>query len=197
MLLVEFIALRSHNQKAGLFSAVTTGFVAYSLPKLEEDFVETLFKILRAAALGGGRISADDSSLPDHRIVNVNVLWMVSLTLILMAAFFTITVQQWLRHISPLSQLTVREAVRLRQLHYDGILASNVPTVVSLLPTLVQLSVLLFLIGLLLQLNFLNQTVSAAFGGIAGTFFALYLVTVPLALIRSQCPYKSPVVPTM
>ena len=189
MRLGEFITLRSCHQKTGLFSAVVTGFVAYSLPKLEEDFAQTSSNILRATALGGGRISADDPILkefhPHHRIVHVNVLWMVSLTMSLMAAFFTIAVQQWLRHIPLPSQLTVREAVRLRQLRYNGILAWNVPTVVSLLPTLVQLSVLLFLIGLLLQLNSLNKTVSAAFGGIAGTFFALYLVTVPLPLIWS------------
>lgn len=132
----------------------------------------------------------------DEEAVFINVLWMTSLTLSLMAAFWTIAVQQWLRQFPLPRETTVRESVRLRQLRYDGLMSWRVPAIVSILPLCMQVSVLLFLIGLLLYLRSLNRVLGDSFAIVGGTLFSLFLVTIPLPLIFPICPYKSPLLPT-
>lgn len=135
--------------------------------------------------------------VPDQRVVQLNVLWVVSLTLSVMAAFFTITVQQWLRRIPLPLHLTVREAVRLWRLRRFGLIAWKVPAIISLLPVLVQLSVVLFLVGLYLLLETLNETTARVLLIFGSSSLGLFVVTAALPLLFSTCPYKSPVVPAV
>lgn len=135
--------------------------------------------------------------IPSHAAVSINVLWISSLTLSLMAAFWTIAVQQWLRHIPLPRELGVRESIRLRQLRRDGVLTWQVPVIVSLLPLVVQISVLLFLFGLRRLLQELDHFVATVFTAIGAALFLVLLVSVILPLIFPECPYKSPLLPTI
>lgn len=134
---------------------------------------------------------------PDHRIVKLNILWVVSLSLSLNAAFFTISAQQWLRRIPLPSHLTSREAVRLRQLRYGGYLKWKIQEIISLLPVAVQVSVILFLAGLLLLLDYLNGTVAKVFLVVTCILWGIWVVMSILPVIWIDCPYQSPIIPVL
>lgn len=134
---------------------------------------------------------------PDVRDVRINTLWVISLTLSLLAAFMTITAQQWIRRVPLPREMSVRDAVRLRQFRHDGLVAWHVPTVIAFLPVVVQISVILFLVGLLLFLQEINDTVATIFAIITGTIVSLFTIASLCPLVWSQCPYKAPLLPTL
>lgn len=129
--------------------------------------------------------------------VLVNILWVLSLTLSLISAFFAIAVQQWLRQLDQPSDLPVRRAVQLASQRFDGLQTWQVPGIISLLPLLLQISVVLFLAGLFITLQALNATVTFAFAITAGVGLLTFLVSTLVPLIDIRCPYKSPLVPTI
>lgn len=120
---------------------------------------------------------------------------MSSLVLNLIGAFFTISAQQWTRRIPLPSHVTVQEAVRLRQLRYGGLVRWKVPDIISLLPVVIQISVMLFLCGMLLLLDTLNTTVARAFCILSGILLVFWAVMTLLPLVFFDCPYKSPAIP--
>ncbi|KIP10217.1 hypothetical protein PHLGIDRAFT_65998, partial [Phlebiopsis gigantea 11061_1 CR5-6] len=94
----------------GLFSAVLTGFIVLTLPMIEENSTESSAKLLAQISQQLASLSVSPNFInstipalepealqPDDRILKLNILWIVSLSLSLNAAFFTISAQQWLR----------------------------------------------------------------------------------------------------
>ena len=141
--------------------------------------------------------SLPEPFVPDQRVVRLNILWVSSLMLSVMAAFFTISVQQWLRRVPLPPHLSIREAVRLWRLRHFGLVAWKVPTIVSLLPVLVQISVVLFLVGLYFLLETLNETTARVLLVLGSSSLGLWLIMAVLPLLFITCPYKSPVIPTV
>lgn len=182
------------------------------IPLLQEDNGEKSARLLEQISLqlSSFRVDAQfvnsttplDASIsapfePDGQAVQINILWIASLTLTLMASFFTIAAQQWLRCIPLPPHLTVREAIRLRQFRQDGLVRWKVPTIISLLPVVVQISVVLFLVGLLLLLDAINSAVATVFAIIGGSLLGLFAVMVFIPLLISSCPFKTPIIPTL
>lgn len=124
------------------------------------------------------------------------MLWVLSLTLSLVAAFFAIAVQQWLRAFPLPRSLSVQDAVRLRHSRFSGLIRWQVPDVITLLPVLLQVAVVFFLVGLYLLLRKINHPISIAYAVISGLPFFLYAITLFLPLIDPSCPFKSPLVPS-
>lgn len=129
--------------------------------------------------------------------VPVNTLWVLSLTLSLLSAFFAIAVQQWLRQQRVPPDIPVRKAVHLLSLRYRSLQSWQVPGIISLLPLLLQSAVVLFLAGLFLLLRMLNRTVTTAFIAVAAIGLLAFLVTTIVPLVKHSCPYKSPLLPTI
>lgn len=194
--------------KTGLFSAVVTGFIVVTIPSLQEDKTVNLLAQIsqQMSSFSVGSKFANSTFQPpsssaqfqaNRSDVQVNTLWTISLSLTLLSAFMAITTQQWIRRVSRPRQMAVRDAVRLRQFHHDGLADWQVPTIISLLPVVVQLSVILFLAGLLLFMQTVNTTVFVALliviTGIVGPF----IIASACPLVWSQCPYKSPLLPTL
>jgi hypothetical protein len=93
--------------------------------------------------------------------VRVNVCWFVSLLLSLVVALFGIFLKQWMRTYIKWTDITPdREAVALRQFRYRGLETWRLGAILALLPTLLQLSVILFLSGLLIFLWNLDPMVA-------------------------------------
>lgn len=144
-------------------------------------------------------------SLPDvHQssslgssVIPINILWFLSLALSLISAFFAITAQQWLRQLRLPPKMPVRRAVHLLAIRKDGLTTWQVPSIISLLPLLLQVAVVLFLSGLFLLLKSLNAGLTIAFGAVALIGLLAFLATIVLPLITAHCPYKSPLVPTV
>ncbi|KAJ3521387.1 hypothetical protein NM688_g9022 [Phlebia brevispora] len=139
--------------------------------------------------LAGG---ATSSSSPPKYAVRVNTVWFLSLTLSLISAFFGIAIQQWLRHLRIPKHIPQREAIRLRQLRYRGLMRWQVPIIVTVLPALVQVSVVLFLVGLLEYVRNSNRDVALPFTVVSSISLVLFVVVSLFPLIEPSCPYKSP-----
>lgn len=185
---------------------MVTAFVAISIPDLKEDqgerSAQLLERISMQLSIAPGTLNASLLPSPpqftvDIEDVRINVLWVISLTLSLMAAFFTITAQQWIRHLPLPRQMSIQDAVRLRQFRHDGMVKWQIPTIISLLPVLVQLSVICFLAGLLLYLRSINQTVAVIFAAITGPLVFCFVIASLCPIIWPSCPYKSPLIPTI
>lgn len=134
---------------------------------------------------------------PDALSVTVNTLWFASLSLSLVAAFYTIAVQQWLRVFPIPSNLPVRAAIRFRQFRYDGLERWHVPMIVSLLPILIQIAVALFFAGLFLLLQSLNGFVAIICALLFGFPLVVFVFSIFIPLIWASCPYKSLILPTI
>lgn len=206
-----------NHMKAGLFSAVVTAFTIESYKWLQEDSGDTSVKLLANISLqlssfiaASGFVNStfrvpppnDETATqftPDALSINVNTLWFASLSLSLIASFYTIAVQQWLRSypIPSNSSFPVRESVRFRQFRHDGLEQWHVPMIVSLLPILIQIAVGLFFAGLYLLLESLNDTVATAFALLAGVPLLLFGISTIAPLIWASCPYKSLIIPTV
>lgn len=139
--------------------------------------------------------SSSSKFIPSEMIIRLNILWMVSLTLALASSAFAITVQQWLRHFMPLQHLSTQEAACLRQWRYDALLAWQVPNIINLLPLVIQISVILFVAGLLVLLYMLNGTVARAVAGVGGLALVLFIAATIFPLVYNRCPYKTPLIP--
>ncbi|PSR74846.1 hypothetical protein PHLCEN_2v9560 [Hermanssonia centrifuga] len=198
---------------AGLLSAVVTAFTVESYQWLTDDPASTSVILLaqisekmNSFSVGHSFINTTLSNPPSPNIsgfsvpsdaVMINILWILSLTFSLIAAFFSLAVQQWLRHIPLPEDMTIRQSIRLRQFRQSGLAHWRVPMIVSFLPILVQVAVILFLIGLLYLLRPLNREIGLAFTMVAGSLLASFTITAFLPFYYRDCPYKSSVFPTI
>jgi hypothetical protein len=186
------------TSQAGLFSAVLTAFVVESYQSLQEDYTQTSVDLLRhisyQLATSSFPAAPDSSQFQAQRSdARVNVCWFVSLLLSLVVALFGIFLKQWMRTYIKWTDITPdREAVALRQFRYRGLETWRLGAILALLPTLLQLSVILFLSGLLLFLWNLDRMVANVMVVLTSiAFFFVATVTV-LPAVSSSCPYWSP-----
>ncbi|KAJ3559504.1 hypothetical protein NM688_g305 [Phlebia brevispora] len=198
----------------GLFSAIVTAFTVVSLSWLQQDSGDATNILLAHISLqlssfviSTGHVNSSvpsvplvnvtSSFIPSGYAVPVNVLWVLSLTLSLIAAFFAITVQQWLRQLQLPLGIPLRKAAHMLSLRYDGLQAWQVPGIISLLPLLLQVAVILFLTGLFIVFRALNHTVTIVFGSVTSLGLLALLIMTVVPLISVRCPYKSPFIPTL
>ena len=134
---------------------------------------------------------------PNRNDVLVNSLWFASLSLSLLSAFFAIAVQQWLHSLVPPNYLLFWNAIRLRQRRYRNSMRFQLQNIITLLPAFLQISVILFLLGLYFMLEGLNHMVATIYMTLTGPPVMLYIATLFLSLIWIDCPFKSPLVPSI
>ncbi|KAJ3552350.1 hypothetical protein NM688_g4192 [Phlebia brevispora] len=191
---------------AGLFSGVVSSFALESYGWLQEDSGDTSARLLAQISQQLTSFAVTPNFLnstavptpaepfaPSRVAVVINTLWVLSLALALIAALFAIVVQQWLReYLAPARYMSVRERVRLRQLRYQSLLSWGVPQIVSILPILIQISLVLFLVGLLYLLETTNIVVFSPFTAFLGLSLLFYITTLVMPFLFRTCPYKSP-----
>jgi hypothetical protein len=178
---------------------VLTAFVVESYQSLQENYAETTVLLLRQIS----RQLADPSLPPapdfpeEFRAqtsdIQVNICWLLSLLLSLLAAFFGILFKQWIRtYIKWTGVIPEREAVILRQYRYENLESWKLGMILTMLPVLLQVSVILFVIGLLdfmWNINFAVGKIITVFGVLGLT--VVTAVTV-FPLFSETCPYRSP-----
>jgi len=183
----------------GLCSAPAAGFaVQYlgSIPGPGAQAPNAQFFNLDAGMTDATPVSAAPS-------VPVSILWVLSLVVSLGTVVVGITCLQWIREYLSDSRLGPKEGLAFRQMRYDGLMFWKVRFIISILPTLLLFSILLFLHGLLLFLYSLNRVVANAvavpigvvwvFMGLATMLPALQCIFMGEETVRGhQCPYKSP-----
>ncbi|KAH9998309.1 hypothetical protein BJV77DRAFT_940743, partial [Russula vinacea] len=91
----------------------------------------------------------------------VNSLWFLSLVVSLTCALLATLLKQWARRYSSITQLTrysLHKRARIRAFCVDGVEKLHIPWAVEALPTMLHLSIFLFLPGLLIYLFNINHT---------------------------------------
>lgn len=203
---------------AGLFSAAVTAFAVEAFQWLEPGDQNTEVLVHISGQLANsvyGTASAPfrkDVFKPTAAAVRVNIFWFLSLVLSLTAVLLGIVCSQWLREFqADVTQHPLNMAISIRQIRYEGLVKWKVPQIISSLPVLLQVSVILFFVGLFDALHERNAMVSyvilfpmsLAVLFLAITTFAPGVQSVIWARKHAsekdtpdapfpQCPYKSP-----
>ena len=133
----------------------------------------------------------------------ISIFWVLSLVVSLGTVVIGITCLQWIREYLSDSRLGPKEGLAFRQMRYDGLIFWKVPCIISILPTLLLFSILLFLHGLLLFLYSLSEVVANVVAVPIGMVwvFMVFATMLPAlqcifmseeGLREHQCAYKSP-----
>ncbi|KAI0671393.1 hypothetical protein C8Q78DRAFT_1167965 [Trametes maxima] len=188
---------------AGLFSAVVTAFNIEAYHLLQEDPNETSVQILQQISR---QISAPAPGCESHlstpagnpifrptsQSIRINALWFSSLIFSLFSALVAIMAKQWLREYLTVASLSSREAVRLRQYRYNCLVSWYIPEIMTLLPLLLQLSLILFFVGLIDFLFTLHVVVAGIVTALIVVALLFYVVTTIAPVFHTSCPFKSP-----
>ncbi|KAL4251572.1 hypothetical protein ABKN59_006706 [Abortiporus biennis] len=207
---------------AGLFSAVLTAFLIESYQLLKDDPLETSIQLLTQLTLiqiqaiqaggSGSSTSLLNPSLPidskllsttsqsSHIAVRLNSFWFSSLICSLASAAVGIVAKQWFRSYldDPSTILTdPHDLATIYQYRNQALQHWRVPQLLSLLPTLLQIALVLFLVGLLDLLWSLNSTVAAVSSVLVGVLGIVLIILPLIPLFRADCPYVSALTSTI
>ncbi|RXW17343.1 hypothetical protein EST38_g8506 [Candolleomyces aberdarensis] len=195
---------------AGLFSATITAFTVESYKWLVEEPESSTAQLM---AYLTAELTKNSGPLPESLVVppfelstteiRINAVWFLSLTLSLTTVLIGILCLQWLREYQRDGTLPHKEAVALRQMRFEGLIYWRVPEILSLLPLILQVSLVLFFVGLLDLLWSRNRFVAACVTIAVGIVLLFIIITTALPTIQqiltsnehlriAQCPYKSP-----
>ncbi|KAI0781897.1 hypothetical protein C8Q75DRAFT_861615 [Abortiporus biennis] len=191
---------------AGLFSAVLSGFTLESYKMMEQDSSDTSLQVLLQISQQLSSFSAIPTQLnstappalaqtafsASASSIRVNSLWFSSLVCSLITASLGILVKQWLREYLAQETMSPNAQVRIRDFRYMGLVRWHVFEIASLLPLLLQFSLLLFFIGLSDFLHTVNHTVGWITTALVSAWFFIFVSTTLAPLISPQCPYKTP-----
>ncbi|KAJ7104652.1 hypothetical protein C8R44DRAFT_715657 [Mycena epipterygia] len=187
---------------AGLFSAVLSTFVAQTSQALSPDtgaisnsILLELVALQRAQANGSSLNTipaADTSFTAAQSDIWVNGLWFTSLALSLSTALLAVLAKQWLRQYSTFITGSPRTRAAIRQFRYAHFDKWGVRHIIGLLPTILHLSLFLFMTGLVVFLSALNRTLAYVVTAIGGFLLATYIITNLLPSAAIGCPYQTP-----
>ena len=206
---VFYVPTVNHTRiQAGLFSAVVTAFNIEAYKFLQDDPSQASVLLLQQisqqlsqlpanlraenATLGSSASTKPLNAGPSIQTIRINALWFSSLVCALFSALIGIMVKQWLREYMAVVSLSSRDHVRLRQHRYEGLVSWHVPEIMAFLPILLELSLILFFIGLIDFLFMLQVTVAAIVTSLIVLALLFYGATTISPLLSSHCPFKSP-----
>jgi hypothetical protein len=146
------------GSQAALFAGFLSSFLIELLGRLEPDPMDIIQDVLiyqtqmmRNSSLGP--YVAPGFSPPEH-IVVVNTLFYASLGVMILAAFIAMLIKSWVREFDRgLRAMSLPEQrAKTREFRYLGMERWKLPEMVGVLPFLIQISLLLFSVGLILFL---------------------------------------------
>jgi hypothetical protein len=184
--------------QAGLFSAVVTAFVVEAYQSLQDDPTQTVIALMQhmSSQLSNSTVGAfipPTSFQPSDAAVRVNICWFVSLVLSLTAALFGFLLKQWMENYVSWTQVSPpQDAVALRQLRHEGMVWWKLQTIRTAQPVLLQLSLLLFMGGLVQFLWPIHPLVAYVLAGIVGLCLFAAVVATFLPLMSPSCPFRGP-----
>jgi hypothetical protein len=192
------------NLQAGVFAAAVTAFLIEASKQLQPDFAQQTALLLSVMVYEQFNSSSYIRQLPspDSFLSNsisqarlseaINVLWFTSLVLALITSLFCILVKQWLSvYRVPSTAESARAWARRRQLRYDGLITWKVPAIIAFLPSLLQVSLLLFLAGLVMFIWPLDPVARSITLGLSGLLTSCLLLFPVLSYLSPACPYRT------
>ena len=184
--------------KAAIFASLLSTFLNQTLSLLQEDPLDAIQGILLYQTLvmqnsTSGPYVPPAFSPPSYAVA-VNALFFASLGVVLLAAFLCMLVKGWIRELDNklrgIPDMHKRAVVR--ELREQGLRRWRLPGLITIIPSLIHLSLLLFSIGLavyLLQIHKLPAFLSIASFGV-GT--VVYILSVSISTIDDFSPFRSP-----
>jgi len=195
---------------AGLLAAVVTAFMIPFYTALQPESTPTsstevliyLSKQLNSFALTSSFLN---STIPPYippltapsvktvpqSTVNINALWVSALLCTLAAAFIAICVKQWLDHCIPRASAP-RDSAIIWYLHRQDFTGWSVPAIMHLVPVLLEVSLVLFLVGLAILFWDLDEVVGSTAWALVSALLFFVLVTTAAPTFSRRCPYQSP-----
>ena len=122
----------------------------------------------------------------------VNSLWFSSLVCSLASASIALVVKQWLHQATMGLSGASRDIARMRQHRLNSLHKWGIGAIVAALPILLLVALALFLIGVIILLWSLHNTVAIITSSLVGTLFALFVVVTIMPLLHWDCCYRSP-----
>ncbi|CAL1713957.1 unnamed protein product [Somion occarium] len=191
---------------AGLFSAVVASFNIEAYKMLLPDsnemtnlLLQQISSQLASFTVNSGFLNSTHIPVvpqinfePSSVAVRVNTYWFCSLVCSLIVASLGMLVKQWLRQYTDGHQTSPKERTCVRELRFRALTRWGVFGLMASLPTILQLALILFFLGLMEYLNSLHPTPFYVVSTLVGLWLLAHLVTTVLPTIRPTCPYKSP-----
>ena len=181
-----------------MFAAFLSAFLLELLSRLEQDPTEVIQDILihqtlmmRNASLGP---YVPPTFSPPGYIVAVNALFYASLGLMLLAAFIAMLIKNWVREFDRgLQGMSIPgQRAKTREFRYQGLIHWKLSEMVAFLPILIQISLLLFSIGLALFLFRIDTLSSAIAVAVLGIGLIFYTITTAISAVVTSSPFRSP-----
>jgi hypothetical protein len=164
------------------------------------SLVTELVGLQRATATQGNPTSIPSSPLthdtpfiPATRDIWLNGIWIISLVLTLIVALVSSLVKQWIHYYVADATGSPRTRACVRQYRLMGLRKWRVTYLVGFLPVLMNISLLLFFIGLILFFQGLegSAVITILITCMTSLSFAFYIGTSSLPVWDAQCPYKT------
>ncbi|KAG9029961.1 hypothetical protein FS837_003429 [Tulasnella sp. UAMH 9824] len=188
---------------AGLFAGVNTAFLAFTLPLMSPDPADDTNALLRDILfnLASGRNDSlpstnalpSETFSPTGKILTVNVLFSISLTFALVSSFLAVLGRQWLVYYRKRTG-GGPESQRWEQLkRFLGAQRWRLEAVLDdVLPSLLQIGLIIFCISLTIYLNTLHPMLSNIVGAFMCVGLAILVATAIFAIWDKFCPFQSP-----
>ena len=200
LLVLVFVSVTSF--KTGLFSAIVGAFIIEFYKKLSPDSGDRTVALLQQISQqlpnspnSANFSAANQPSSPGTAMVWVNAMWLISLVLSLTCALIATLLQQWARRYieTPKYPNALRHRARVRSLLLVGTKLYKIPVIVEMLPTLLHLSVYLFLAGLVITFHTIHKKVAIAVDVAVGISGLAYFTLSILPCLDVRCPYRTPI----
>ncbi|KAG8922077.1 hypothetical protein FRC01_014509 [Tulasnella sp. 417] len=186
----------------GLFAGVNSGFLAFAIPMLNQDPAAETNHLLRLLLRGGmnqSGLTDKDLEAPEftasEEAIRLGRLFSISLTLTLLAAFGAMVGKQWMIYYSRGSQGGPSEGEsRMLQKKLSGVHRCGLRFLVELaLPSLLQIALFVFSVGVISYLQTLNDKVAWINAILAWIGVAAFGITVIHAVWDPYCPFQTPI----
>jgi hypothetical protein len=131
---------------------------------------------------------------PPSYAIAVNALFFASLGVVLVAAFLCMLVKGWIRELDrKLRGITdLRKRAVIKELRDQGLLRWWLPELVTILPSLIHLSLILFFIGLAVYLSQIHKLPAFTTLSIFGIGVVVYVLSIFISAIDDFSPFRSP-----
>jgi len=186
--------------QAGLFSAVTSGFIINVQDEITPDYNEETAALLRVmlykmdnTTFGGQAPPLPTWDGPDHDVVTCQTLLYASLGISLLSAFLATLGKQWLNRFAKAEAKGPEiDESRSRQRKLSGMVSWKFDLVMESIPLMLQFALLLLGYALSKYLWIINLTVASVVIAIMCLGSVFYILIVIAATITDDCPFQTP-----
>ncbi|CAE6542180.1 unnamed protein product [Rhizoctonia solani] len=203
----EFVASRDKNLDtmlvfAGLYSAILTAFLIDSTALLQQNPTDITNALLLDIAQSQWRMETGSANsltppvqLPSFRrpptARAVNCLWYMALMLSLASAMLAMLAKEWLAAFIAYDTCVPRTFALQRQGRLNALRTSSAITLIDWIPMLLHISLLLFTLGLIIQIWAIDSVVAISIMSMSLIAAMFYLWTVVIGAIFNFCPYQA------